>query len=90
MNEKTKNGLIVVGVILVGLFLTYKFIIPNSSKVVLNYLNATFGNKKEHEDFVKSAEKGYLNAWSKAIMEGRNTFTYKDKEYNTSGGTSVK
>jgi hypothetical protein len=48
----------------------------NMSKNVDNFLS-TFG-----EDF--------LSAWANAVKNGKSTFTYKFKNYNTKGGKSIK
>jgi hypothetical protein len=88
MNKNTK-GAIAVGVVLLLGFIVYKkFGKPDSRKVIINYLNATFGFKKENADFVNSADKGYIDNWSIAIMNGKDTFDFNGKTYITKGGTA--
>jgi len=90
MDSKTKNGLISVGLVAITGYLAYRFFIkPNSKKVVLSYLNATYcGMNEEHSTFVNNASKSYLDAWSEAIMNGECTFVDKatNKTYVTLGG----
>lgn len=88
MNKNT-NGFIAVAVIGLLGYLAYKKIgKPDSKKVVINFLNATFGLKKEHADFVNSSDKGYIDNWSVAIMNGKDTFEFNGKTYYTKGGTA--
>lgn len=35
-------------------------------------------------------EEGFLNSWANSVLEGKSSFLYKGKAYNTQGGTSVK
>lgn len=90
MENKTKNGIIVVSIVLIGAYFAYKkFIKPDSKKVVVNYLYATFGRDIDYESFVNKADKNYIDAWAKSIMDGKSTFVVDGKTYNTSGGTAV-
>jgi len=90
MNKSTKNGIVVVAIVLVGGYFAYKkFVKPNSRKVLINYLDATFGKDAEHTTFINSADKGYVDAWAKALMKGESTFTYNNKTYNTGGGNAA-
>ena len=90
MNKSNRNGIIVVAIVLIGGYFAYKkFVKPNSRKVLINYLDATFGSKAEHTTFINNADKGYVDEWSKALMKGESTFTYNNKTYKTSGGSAV-
>lgn len=87
MEKNTRNGIIVASIAIVGVYFAYKkFVLPDSKKVVLNYLNATFGG--DHSSFVNSATKSYLDAWSKALMNGEDTFVDAGVTHWTCGGTS--
>lgn len=87
MNKNIK-GAIVVGVVLALGYVAYKkFGKPDSRKVLINYLNATFGADSKHTDFINNADMGYVESWSKALMNGQDTFEYNGKTYNTKGGT---
>lgn len=88
MNKNIK-GIIVV-VLFAGLgYLAYKkFGKPDSRKVVIKYLDASFGG--DHSEFVNKSEKGYIDNWSKAIMNGSNTFEYNGTTYITNGGKKQK
>lgn len=91
MSKSVKNGLIVVvAVTLLGYFSYKYFVLPDSKKVVISYLDATFGKDPKHTDFINSANKSYVDAWAKAIMKGEDTFTDGGKLYNTSGGTAKR
>lgn len=86
MNKNVK-GLIVVLLVTGVVYIAYKkFGKPNSRKVVTNYLDATYGKTKSHSDFVNSADKGYIDSWSEAIMSGSETFIYNGNTFITKGG----
>jgi hypothetical protein len=90
MNKNIK-GTIVVGIVIALGYLVYKkFGKPDSRKVLINYLNATFGADSKHTDFINNAEKGYVESWSNALMNGKDTFEYNGKTYNTKGGIVKK
>jgi hypothetical protein len=90
MNSNVKG---IISVVVVGglLYLAYKkFVKPNSKKVVINYLDATFGVSTNHTDFINKADKGYVDNWAKALMKGESIFTYNGKTYKVAGGTATK
>lgn len=83
--SKDMKGIIVVLVVAgIGYIAYKKFLKPDSRKVVIKYLDASFGGS--HSEGVKSMEKGYVDSWSKAIMSGSTTFNYNGKTYVTMGG----
>ena len=91
MSKSIKNGLLVVAVVTLLGYFSYKlFILPNSKKVVINYLDASYGKDIKHTTFVNSAKKSYIDAWAKAIMNGQDTFTDNGLTYYTLGGTAKK
>ena len=91
MNKSIKKGLLVVAVVTLLGYFSYKlFILPNSKKVVINYLDASYGKDIAHTTFVNSAKKSYVDSWAKAIMRGENTFFDGGTLYNTSGGTAKR
>jgi hypothetical protein len=87
--NKNVRGIIVV-VVMAGLgYLAYKkFGKPDSRKVVIKYMDATFGG--DHSAFVNSADKGYIDNWAKAIMDGQQTFDFNGKTFVTRGGKTQK
>jgi hypothetical protein len=88
MNKNIK-GLIVVAIVGVLGYVAYKkFILPNSKKVVIAYMDSTFGGS--HEDFVNKADKVYIDSWAKAIMDGKTTFDANGITYVTKGGKVQK
>jgi hypothetical protein len=91
MSKSVKNGLLVVAVVTLLGYFSYKlFILPDSKKVVISYLDATFGKDPKHTDFINSAKKSYVDSWAKAIMRGEDTFSDGGTLYNTSGGTAKR
>ena len=90
MNNSTRNGIIAVAIVLVGGYIAYKkFLKPDSREVLINYLDATYGKDAEHRTFIMSADKGYVDAWSDALMKGKETFTFNNKTYKTAGGSAA-
>jgi hypothetical protein len=90
MNNTTKGILTVLVVGVLGYVAYKRFALPNSKKVVVNYMKATFGTAQDYDKFVETADKDYINAWSKAIMDGKDTFNVKGVTYVTYGGKSKK
>lgn len=89
--NKNVQGIIAIAVVGIIGYLAYKKLgKPDSKKVIINYLDATFGLKKEHTDFVNNADKGYIDSWSDAIMNGKDTFQYNGTTYVTRGGATKK
>lgn len=88
MSKNTKGIIAVAVVVLLGFIAYKKLAKPDSRKIIINYLNATFGFKKENADFVNSADKGYIDNWSNALMNGSDTFEFNGKTYNTKLGTA--
>jgi hypothetical protein len=85
--NKNMNGFIAVAVIGLLGYLAYKKLgKPDSKKVVIKYLDATYGGT--HANFINSADKGYVDNWSVAIMNGKETFEFNGKTYWTKGGTA--
>jgi len=90
MNKNTKGAIVVVIILTLG-YLAYKKLgKPDSKKVVINYLNATFGADSKHTDFINKADKGYVDSWSNALMNGKDTFEFNGKTFWTKGGTEKK
>ena len=95
MEAKTRNGLIVAGVVGIGVYFAYKSYrkrtlggLTSSQNIVLKYLESIYaGETQGHTDFVKSADKTYIGAWATAIKNGNSVFTYNGNVYNTVGGT---
>jgi len=87
--NKNLNG-IIVGLVVLGLvYFTYKkFGKPNSYEVVTKYLDSTYGG--DHKDAVSKMGKGYIDSWSKAIMNGSTNFEYDGSTYKTLGGKKIK
>lgn len=90
MENKTKNRIIVVSIVLIGGYFAYKKLIqPDSRKFLINYLDSTFGADAGHATFINNADKGYVDSWAKALMKGESTFTFNGKTYNSFGGAAI-
>lgn len=60
---------------------------PKSVDVVTNYMNSIYGGDyKERKEKISKFDKGYVDNWSEAIMNGSQTFEYNGKTYITQGG----
>ena len=71
-----------------GYFAYKKFGKPDNRKVILKYLDATFGG--DHSSFVTNAEQGYIDSWADALMKGETTFIFNGDTYMTNGGKKRK
>lgn len=90
MNSTTKGIVTILAIGIVGFVVYKKFIKPDSRKVVKNYLYSIYGYDKIREDFVNNADKDYVDAWSDAVMKGKDTFFRQGKVYETKTGTVKK
>jgi hypothetical protein len=45
---------------------------------------------KNSNNLLNTFEEGYLSAWANAVEKAQPRFTYKMKNYNTKGGSSIK
>ena len=98
MNNKTRNGLIVVGVVAVLGYLAYSKFIKNPSisigavsgqksrDIVKNYVFATYGYDKDREEFTKTMTQDFADAWANAIMNGQSTFIHNGNTIVTATG----
>jgi hypothetical protein len=88
MNNKTRNGLIAVGLVAIVGFIVYKYAFPKSTfglssrEIVKRHMIANFGEDK----ISQTADQSFIDAWAKSIKDGFPTFTYNNKVYNTIGG----
>ena len=48
------------------------------------------GLRTPNESFLKSADKGFVSAWAKAIRDNRSEFFYNGATYLTNGGRVKK
>ena len=94
MNKNTQGIITVLVIGVLGYFAYKKFgkdlIKPDSRKVLIKYLDATYGKTDDHQTFINNADKSYVDAWSNALMNGQPTFTDKGVTYSTAGGKSIK
>lgn len=63
---------------------------PNRSKEESIAIIVSNGYSANKDNLLSTFEEAFLNEWSYAITKNQKTFSYKGKEYNTQGGTSVK
>jgi hypothetical protein len=87
MNKNVK-GLIAVGVIAVIGFFVYKSVAINPYKVVSNYLIGTYGyaEGRTMDSLKKNFDQKFVEAWSKAIMNGEQFFYQDGKKLVTATG----
>jgi hypothetical protein len=90
MNKNVKGIITVLVVLGVGFFAYKKFLKPDNKKVVIKYLDATYGVDAKHTSFINSADKGYVDNWAKAIKDGSETFVFNNQTHYTKGGTVKK
>lgn len=89
--NKNIQGIIAIAVVGIIGYLAYKKLgNPNPIEVVTNYLNATFGFIEGRSDVLKKMDKGYVDNWSEAIMNGKDSFQFNGVIYNTKGGATKK
>jgi hypothetical protein len=86
--NKNIQGLIVVSIVVaLGYFAYKKFGKPNNMEVVKSYLNSIYGEiEGGRMKVIKTMDKGYIDNWAEAIMNGKNDFEYNGKIYHTKGG----
>lgn len=90
MNSNTKGIITVLAIGIIGFLAYKKFAKPDSRKVIKNYLYSIYGYDKMREDFVDSADKDYIEAWTDAVMKGENSFVLKGTTYETKTGKVKK
>jgi Tfp pilus assembly protein PilE len=102
MNNKTRNGLIVVGIVAVLGYLAYgKFVKKSTTSdvsvggqksrdIIKNYLFSTYGYDKDREEFTKTMTQDYADAWANAIMNGQSTFLHNGNTIVTATGRVKK
>jgi hypothetical protein len=84
MNKNIKGIIAVLVIGGLGYFAYKKLGKPKSVDVVSNYLDSIFGGDSKEK--VSKFDKGYVDNWSEAIMNGSQTFEYNGKTYITKGG----
>ena len=93
MNKNVKGAIVVAGVLVILYFVNKKYGFvsgkPDNKKVVIAYLDSTFGYSQEHTTFVNSADTEYINAWADAIMAGQDKFYAQGIWHKTAGGRSI-
>jgi hypothetical protein len=93
MTANTK-GIIAVLITAGVVYLAYKKFVKPTAKtdieIIIERLDADYGQTPKHETFVKSADSDYIKAWANAIRSGSQTFMSAGKTYNTKGGTASK
>ena len=89
---KNKNYIwISVAILAVGGYFIFKEYKKPKQRTKQESVNIIVENGKHaNPEFILGFELEFLNKWSEAILENTNTFLYKNKTYNTQGGTSVK
>jgi len=80
-----------VAILAIGGYLVFKeFKKPKQRTKEENVKIIIENGKHENPKFISEFESDFLNTWSNSVLEGKSSFLYKGKAYNTQGGTSVK
>jgi hypothetical protein len=89
---KNKNYIwISVAILAVGGYFVYnEYKKPKQRTKEENVKIIVENGKNENPEFISTFEFDFLNLWANSILQEKNSFLYKGKEYNTQGGTSVK
>lgn len=85
---KTKNIVYIVGLSLIG-YLAYEMFLKEKLNIDLIISSGNFGVGKSKSDArkeLKNFDKSFLKAWSDAIKNKQDTFTYLSKTFNVKGG----
>jgi hypothetical protein len=85
MDNKTRNGVIVVALVAIAGFFSYKMLFPSKTTmaqyiIANNFTSGTLAQLMAFED-------DYIKAWYSAAKKGGDFFTYKSETYLTKGGT---
>jgi hypothetical protein len=48
------------------------------------------GMSQNVNNLLSSFDEGFLIEWANSVQDGKDSFTYKFKKYNTKGGSSIK
>lgn len=91
MKNKIYIG-ISLAILAVGGYFVYNKLVkkPNRTKEENIAIIVSNGYSENKNNLLSTFEADFLNEWSYAITKNKKTFSYKGKEYNTQGGTSVK
>jgi hypothetical protein len=84
--------LVSVGILVVGGIYVFNQLrsIKNNPTKAQNIETIISAGKHGNKEFISSFDADFLTEWAKAVKNNSETFTYKDKQYKTQGGTSVK
>ena len=76
----------------VGGYFIYKNLLKKPVRTKQENIDIIVGaNMTQNANNILSTfDEGYLNAWANAVENGKSTFTYKLKNYNTKGGKAIK
>ena len=89
MNQKTKDGIIITSIVLVGGYLLYKIFTKNKPKTKADYVYNIATKVKANASTLNTFELGFLQAWSDALDTNKKQFTYNGKNYDGFYGTVI-
>lgn len=91
MKNKTYIA-ISVAILAIGGYLIFNKLIKQPNRTKPENISIIVSNNfhENKSGILSSFEDSFLNNWATAVLSGKKTFFYKNKEYNTQGGTSIK
>ena len=85
MDKKTKDGIIIASIVLVGGYLLYK----NKPKTKADYVYNISTKLSTSASTLNTFDLGFLQAWSDAIDTSKDSFTYNGRNYNGKTGKAI-
>ena len=81
-----------VAILGIGGYFIYKNLLKKPTKTKQENIDiiVNAGMSKNSNNLLNTFEEGYLSAWANAVEKAQPRFTYKMKNYNTKGGSSLK
>jgi hypothetical protein len=74
----------------VGGYLAYKEFKKVKVLTKEDSINIIIENGKHKDRNISTFDDAFLGVWANAILENKDTFSYKGKSYRTQGGTAIK
>jgi len=74
----------------VGGYLAYKEFKKVKVLTKEDSINIIIENGKHKDRNISTFDAAFLGVWANAILENKDTFSYKGKSYRTQGGTAIK
>lgn len=89
MDKKTKDGIIIASIVLVGGYLLYKIFTKNKPKTKADYVYNISTKLSTSASTLNTFDLGFLQAWSDAIDTNKEVFMYNGKNYSGKTGKTI-